>query len=200
DDYSTYANWYVAQITMTEKIALADLVKIVDVATKLAPDGTSANVRASVLYVGVDPINVTMLLETPEGFEPDPKMITSTLIPRGVDHAEFRVAVPPTLPPNTTETHIMRFVVAGDAFIVDLESPLVVKKPAAATQSAPTSPPSMDQIVIIALISSLVSSVVVTIMLFVYGKMGGWGKQGYGQERPKHVEHVGKHDKQQVGD
>lgn len=191
-DYSTYDNWYIYQITTTEKIQLADLVKIEDLTTTVAPDGASANVTASVLYAGVSPINVTMLLEAPEGFGVKPTTITTTLIPAAMEYAEFSLTIPQT----SEETHLLQFVVLGDNFSVYSTTPIVVTKPATTPSFSILSVLSLEQVVAV---SSFIAAVVVVSALS-YRRIRTGSKSEYSQERLDYMKSIkkmvtGKHNK-----
>jgi len=156
-EYSTYVNWHISQITTTEKIELADLIKIIDITTQVH-DVEFADVTASVLYIGVEPINVTMLLEVPEGFRVEPTTVTALLLPKGMSYAKFLVRVPQT----TQETHLIRFVILGDKLSLYATSPIIIRKPIATPSFSLLEILSVNQIVIL---SSLIAAGVAGLIL-----------------------------------
>lgn len=165
-EYSTYANWHISQIATTEKIELADLIKILDVTTQMQ-DENFADVTANIMYVGVDPINVTMLLEVPEGFVVEPGTITTTLIPKGMSYAKFLMKIPKT----SQETHLIRFVILGDKVSLFATSPVIIRKPVAPPSFSLMEVLGVNQIVIL---SSLIAAGVAGVLL-TYRRRRGTG-------------------------
>ena len=124
-DYAAYAGWYVRQIAVSERINLADLVQITDISTQKMSTGGEAEVRASIIYLGVDRMNANIVLEVPSGFEVDPGMISTMLIPRGKVNVKFKVRAPET---ESAGTRLVRLVVFGDTFQVSETSTLIIEK------------------------------------------------------------------------
>lgn len=123
-DYSTYMNWHILQILVTSQQSSADLVKILELTSTIINRSGSGEVSASVLYVGNDPEEVTILLEVPQGFNVEPNTITRTLIPKAVTSVNFKL--------NTSkiehDTYMVRLFVLGKDFSTYMTTPVLVSR------------------------------------------------------------------------
>ncbi|MEW6328601.1 MAG: NEW3 domain-containing protein [Candidatus Micrarchaeota archaeon] len=125
NDYATYAGWHVRQVSVSERINIADLVRISDLTAQRITAGKEGEVKASIIYTGTDSLSANVMLEVPGGFEVDPGTISTALIPRGQVNMKFRVKVPET---ESAGTHLIRLVVFGDKFQVSETSTLIIEK------------------------------------------------------------------------
>lgn len=178
-DYSTYANWRIHQILVTQKYSIADLIKVLDI-TSSGVNDSIGQVTASLLYVGNSPLPVTIVLEAPAGFSVEPAVVTKTLLPKGVAEVSFRLTAPPT----AQETHMVRLVIMGEEFTTFATTPVIIKKP-----SPPFSLLSILSLQQIVLLSAFVGAVVV-ISVLSYRGMKHWHKPRYSVERLNYLKNI----------
>ena len=181
-DYSTYMNWHISQIVVTQKRTTADLVKILDMTSSGINETGYGEVTASVLYVGTEPIEVTMLLEVPQGFSAEPAAVTKTLIPKGVTSSTFRISTQKT----TQDTHMVRFVVLGSDFSTYMAAPVIIKREAHPVSFSILSVLGLNEIVII---SSFVAAAV-TISVISYRRISRRSAPTYSSERLNYLKNI----------
>lgn len=181
-DYSTYMNWHVSQILVTERQNAAELVKILDVTSSGIDESGSGEVSASVLYTGSEPTQVTILLEVPQGFNAEPAAITRTFIPKAVTSVTFKLTAPKT----TQDTHMIRLVVLGSDFSTYMSAPVIVKRAVTQPSFSLLSILSLDQVV---LISAFVAAGVVAISSSIK-LLGRRHKAEYNPERLNYLKSI----------
>ena len=181
-DYSTYMNWHVSQILVTEKQSTAELVKILDLSSSAIDENGEGQVTASVLYVGNDPMQVTILLEAPSDFTVEPATLTKVLIPKAVTSVSFKLSYPKA----TSNTHMVRLVVLGSDFSTYMTAP-VLSKGEVPRQSFSLLPIfSLDQIVIL----SASVAALVAISVRSYQTIKSRPKVIYDPERLEYMKNV----------
>ncbi|MCX6777164.1 MAG: hypothetical protein NTY73_04335 [Candidatus Micrarchaeota archaeon] len=181
-DYSTYMNWHISQIVVTQKTTTADLVKILDMTSSGINETGYGEVTASVLYVGTEPIEVTMLLEVPQGFSAEPAAVTKTLIPKVITSATFRISTQKT----TQDTHMVRFVVLGNDFSTYMAAPVIIKREAPPVSFSILSVFGLNEIIII---SSFVAATV-TISVISYRRISRRRAPEYSPERLNYLKSI----------
>lgn len=181
-DYATYMNWHISQILVTQKSTTADLVKILDITSSGINETGYGEVTASLLYVGMNPIQVTLLLEAPPELNVEPATLTKTLIPKGVVSATFKLSAQKV----TQDTHMVRLVVIGSDFTTYMATPVLVKRQVSPPSFSLLSILSLDQIVII---SSLVASAV-TISIISYKRIKRGHPPEYSPERLNYLKSI----------
>ena len=181
-DYATYMNWHISQILVTQKSTTADLVKILDITSSGINETGYGEVTASLLYVGMNPIQVTLLLEAPSELNVEPATLTKTLIPKGVVSATFKLSAQKV----TQDTHMVRLVVIGSDFTTYMATPVLVKRQVSPPSFSLLSMLSLDQVVIV---SSLVASAV-TISIISYRRMKRGHPSEYSPERLNYLKSI----------
>lgn len=178
-DYSTYVNWRVYQILVTQKYSTADLIKVLDISSSGMNDSVG-EVTASVLYVGNDPLQVTMVLEAPTGFSVEPAAVTKMLIPKGVAYVTFKLTAPKT----AQETHMVRLVIMGEDFATFTTAPVIIRKepPAFSLLSIL----SLQQII---LLSAFVGTAV-AVSVLSYRKIKHGHKPQFSEERLNYLKNI----------
>jgi len=122
DEYSPYVNWYAYGLEISSRINLADVVQIIDLKSTTMEAGGTGQVTATVLYVGEEPMHVTMSLEAPAGFTVEPNYLTVNLQPRNTFTIRFDVGVPE----NVQESQLVRFLLYTDDGQVSARLPIVI--------------------------------------------------------------------------
>jgi len=191
-DYSTYMNWHISQILVTEKQSTAELVKILDLTSSAIDENGQGQVTASVLYVGNDPMQVTILLEAPSDFTVEPATLTKVLIPKAVTSVVFKLSNPKMV----GNTHMVRLVVLGSDFSTYMAAPVLAKGEVPRQSFSLLSIFSLDQIVIL----SASVATLVAISVRSYQTIKNRPKVVYDPERLEYMKNVknmvtGKHRK-----
>ncbi|MCX6777806.1 MAG: hypothetical protein NT157_02880, partial [Candidatus Micrarchaeota archaeon] len=130
-EYTTYANWYVRQVDFGAPREYSDLIKIVDITVPSIEQGGTGEVSASIMYAGVEPMEVLVMLEVPAGFEAQQGMAKTVLIPRGVTNVKFTIKTGAA----SLDSHLLRVVIVGDDFNI-AESSTIIVTPQAGTPTA----------------------------------------------------------------
>jgi hypothetical protein len=183
-DYSTYMNWHISQILVTSKQSTADLVKILELTSTSINGSGSGEVSASVLYVGNDPAEVTIILEVPEGFNVEPTTITRTLIPKAVTSVNFKLSTSKI----EHDTYTVRLFVIGKDFSTYMATPILVSREVTQPSFSILSILSLEQIVAI---SSFMAAAV-TISVISYRRIRKRSTPEYNQERLDYMRNIKK--------
>jgi hypothetical protein len=183
-DYSTYMNWHISQILVTSKQSAADLVEILELTSSSIDKNGTGEVSASVLYVGNEPEEVTILLETPEGFTVEPATITRTLIPKAVTSVDFKLSTSKL----EYDTYTVRLFVIGKDFSTYMATPLLVSREVTQPSFSILSILSLDQIVGV----SAFMATAVTISILSYRRIRRGPKAEYNQERLDYMRNIKK--------
>ena len=125
-------NDYSSELVVTKKVDLSNIVQIMDLSASAMARGEKGQVVATVLYMGEDPLPVTMALEAPAGFLVDPSYLNIVLQPRNTFTARFDV----TPPVDTVESQLVRFVLFTDDGQVSARLPIVMTPEAAGPSEA----------------------------------------------------------------
>jgi len=183
-DYSTYMNWHISQILVTSKQSTADLVKILELTSTSINGSGSGEVSASVLYVGNDPAEVTIILEVPEDFSVEPTTITRTLIPKAVASVHFKLNAFKL----EHDTYTVRLFVIGKDFSTYMTTPVLVSREVTQPSFSILSILSLDQIVGV----SAFIATTVTVSILSYRRIKGGRKSEYSQERLEYMRSIKK--------
>ncbi|MEM3556134.1 MAG: hypothetical protein QXF56_05430 [Candidatus Micrarchaeia archaeon] len=179
-DYSTYMNWRVYQVLVTQKYSTADLIKVLDI-TSSGINDSIGEVTASVLYVGNEPLQVTMVLEAPAGFSVEPAAVTKTLLPKGVAYVSFKLTAPKT----AQETHMVRLVIMGEEFATFTTAPIIIKR-----EAPPFSLLSILSLQQIVLLSAFVAAAVAVSVVSYRRIMKHRHKPQFSEERLNYLKNI----------
>ncbi|RLG20128.1 hypothetical protein DRN67_00805 [Candidatus Micrarchaeota archaeon] len=166
-EYSPYVNWYAYSIEIAKRVDLSELVLITDLSAAAIKPGEKGQVSASMLYVGEEPLEVSMTLEAPAGFIVEPNYLLVTLQPRSAFTARFDL----TVPEDALESQLVRLLVFTDDGQVSARLPIVVLQPAEAP------PPSAALISLkpadVTMLGLLIIALVVGYLLYNRRRDGG---------------------------
>ncbi len=121
-EYSPYAKWMVGQVALARKVPTQELIRVVDFTSSMLSMGVSAPVDAYILYTGVEPLDVNVELQAPQGFSVSPPNVRVRLLPREVHPVRFFI----TAPQNAQSVHRMYLVIKGSDFTLSTGSSLLV--------------------------------------------------------------------------
>ncbi|NYZ78598.1 hypothetical protein H0N99_00445 [Candidatus Micrarchaeota archaeon] len=183
-DYSTYMSWHISQILVTSKQSTADLVRVLELTSSSIGKNGTGEVSASVLYVGNEPEEVTILLEVPQGFNAEPTTITRILIPKAVTSVNFKL----TASKIEHDTYMVRLFVLGKDFSTYMATPVLVSREITPSSFSLLSVLSLEQVVAIS--SFMAAAVVVTTLSYRRIRIGS--KAEYSPERLDYMRNIKK--------
>ncbi|MDO8340243.1 MAG: hypothetical protein Q7T16_06320 [Candidatus Burarchaeum sp.] len=185
-EYSPYVNDYNSELVVTKKVDLSNVVQIMDLSASAMKRGEAGQVVATVLYMGEEPLPVTLTLEAPAGFIVDPSYLSVVLLPRNTFTARFDV----TPPEDAVESQLVRFVLFTDDGQVSARLPIVMTSEAAA-------PPAASQLAISVRPGDVALAGVMAIMLifgYLFLRRRGEGRGGaqFSEERLEYAKSLRK--------
>lgn len=183
-DHSTYMNWHVSQILVTSKQSTADLVKVLELTSSSIDKNGTGEVSASLLYVGNDPEEVTILLEAPVGFTVEPATLTRTLIPKTVTSVDFKLSTSKI----EHDTYTVQLFVIGKNFSTYMATPVLVNREVTQPSFSILSILSLEQIVAV---SSFMAAAV-TISILSYRRIKRGPKPEYNPDRLDYMRNIKK--------
>ncbi|MFA6035562.1 MAG: hypothetical protein WC759_01235 [Candidatus Micrarchaeia archaeon] len=180
-EYSPYVNKYDYQIEIAKRTDLASLVKILDMQATAIDSKGGAQVVSTVLYVGEDPLPVTMTLEAPTSFTVEPTYLSVTLLPRNTFTARFQLKAPENA---AQDSQLVRFLLYTDDGQVSARLPLVLEKGSEPGTSAAIAVKPGDA----AMAGMLLLALILGYAL--YQRRGGGGGAQFDKERLEYAKSV----------